>query len=72
MFDSHLNYGNLVWFRNTNKIRLTIFQKKVLTIMHFKPRKFRTSPLFLGLNILKSVDKIILENCLLINKVLHN
>ena len=73
IFDSHLNYGNLVWGQNTNAIkRLTILQKKALRLMNFKPRNFHTSPLYLRLNILKLPDKIFLENCLLISKAINN
>ena len=47
IFDSHLNYGNLVWGQNTNAIkRLTILQKKALRLMNFKPRNFHNSPFF--------------------------
>ena len=68
LLDSQLNYGNLIWGQNVNTIKLlTILQKKALRLMNFKPRNFHTSPLFLTLNILKLPDKIILENCLLIN-----
>ena len=46
IFNSHLNYGNLVWSQNTNAIkRLTILQKKALRLMKFKPRNFHTCPL---------------------------
>ena len=45
IFDSHLNYGNLVWGQNTNAIKcLIILQKKALRSMNFKPRNFHTSP----------------------------
>ena len=68
LFDSQLNYGNLIWGQNVNTIKLlTILQKKALRLMNLKPRNFHTSPLFLTLNILKLPDKIILENCLWIN-----
>ena len=71
IFDSHLNYGNLVWGQNTNAIkRLTVLQKKALRLMNFKLRNFHTSPLYLRLNILKLPDKIFLENYLLISKVI--
>ena len=63
IFDSHLNYGNLVWGQNTNAIkRLTILQKKALRLMNFKPR----------LDILKLPDKIFLEKYLLISKAINN
>ena len=73
IFDSHLNYGNLVCGQNTNAIkRLTVLQKKALRLMSFKPRNFQTSPLNLRLNILKLPDKIFLENCLCISKAINN
>ena len=73
IFDSYINYSNLVWDQNTNAIKcITILQKKPLRLMNFKPRNFHTSPLYLRLNILKLPDKIFLENCLLISKAINN
>ena len=47
MFDSHLNYSNLVWGQNTNAIiRLTIVQKKALRLMNFKPGLSHLSLIF--------------------------
>ena len=67
IFDSHLNYDNLVRGQSTNAIKcLNILQKKALRLMNLKPRNFCTSPLCLRFNILK------LENCLLINKAINN
>ena len=40
--------------------------------MIFKPKNFRTSPIYLRLNILKLPYKMFLENYLLINKTINN
>ena len=73
IFDSHLNYDNLVWGHNTNTIkRLPILQKKALRLLNFKSTNFHTSPLYLRLNILKLPDETFLENCILISKAMNN
>ena len=73
LFDSQLNYGNLVWVQNRNTIKLlTILQKKGWRPMNFEPRNFHISPLFLTLNIFKLPDKIIVQNCLLITQAINN
>ena len=40
--------------------------------MNFKPRNFRTSPLYSSLNVLKLSDAIFLESCPLISKSIYN
>ena len=73
IFDSPINYSNLVWDQNTSAIKcITILQKKPLRLMNLKPRNFHTSHLYLRLNIVKVLDKILLENCLLISKAINN
>ena len=59
--------------QNTNAIkRLTILQKQALRLMNFKPRNFHTSLLYLRLSVLKLLDKIFLENYLLISKAINS
>ena len=72
IFESHLNYACTVWGQNINTInRLFILQKKALRIINFKDRNAHSTPLFVDLNIIKLPDKIKIENCLFINKYVH-
>ena len=73
IFDTHLNYGNLIWGQNLNAVsRIVILQKKALRIMNFQSRDSHSSPLFKSNHILKLEDKILIENILFINKSLNN
>ena len=73
IFDTHLNYGNLIWGQNLNAVsRIVILQKKALRIMNFQSRGSHSSPLFKSNHILKLEDKILIENILFINKSLNN
>ena len=73
IFDSYLSYCSLVWAQNFSTIqRIVILQKKVVRITNFQPRNFHTSPLFKRNFILKSQDKICLENILFVTKSLNN
>ena len=71
IFDSHLTYSCIVWVQNNPVNRLIILQKKALHIMNFKDQLFHSSPLFSENNILKFIDKITLENILLVNKSIN-
>ena len=47
IFDSRINYANVIWAQNSNAInRVPVLQKKVLTIISFQPRVCYSSPLF--------------------------
>ena len=73
IFDTHLNYANLIWGQNLNAVsRIVILQKKALRIMNFQSRDSHSSPLFKSNHILKLEDKILIENILFINKSLNN
>ena len=54
IFDSHINYVNLIWGQNLHSLsRIIILQKKALRIMNFQSRDSRSSPLFRSNHILK-------------------
>ena len=73
IFDSHINYANLIWGQNLHSLsRIIILQKKALRIMNFQSRDSHSSPLFKSNHILKLEDKILIENILFINKSLNN
>ena len=62
IFDTHLNYANLIWGQNLNDVSIiVILQKKGLRIMNFQSRDSRSSPLFKSNHILKLEDKILIE-----------
>ena len=65
-------YSCIVWAQNINTVnRLIILQKKAVCIMNFKDQLFHSSPLFSENNILKFIDKITLENILLVNRSIN-
>ena len=69
IFESHLYYPSLVLAQNSSSIkRLFVLQKTSLPIIYFLNHNANTSHLFRDLNILKSLDKIALENCLFTKK----
>ena len=73
IFDSHINYANVIWAQNSNAVnRLSVLQKTALRIISFQPRDCYSSPLFKKQNLLKFEDKIQLENVLLVSKYFHN
>ena len=73
IFDTHLNYGNLIWGQNLNAVsRIVVLQKKALRIMNFHSRDSHSRPLFKSNLILKREDKILIENKLIINKSFNN
>ena len=73
IFDSHINYANVIWDQNSNAVyRVFVLQKKALRIICFQPRDCYSSPLFKKHNLLKSEDKIKLENVLLVSKYFNN
>ena len=73
IFDSHINYANLIWAQNLPSLsRIIILQKKVLRIMNFQSRESLSSPLFRSNHILKLEDEILVWNILFINKSFNN
>ena len=45
IFDSHINYANLIWGQNLHSLsRIIILQKKALRIMNFQSRDSQSSP----------------------------
>ena len=73
IFDSHINYANLVWAQNSNAMsRILALQKRAMRIINFKSRNCHSIPLFLKLKILKFNDKVLLENVFLISKFINS
>ena len=47
IFDSHIDYANLIWGENLQALsRIIILQKKALKLMNFQSRESHLSPLF--------------------------
>ena len=73
IFDSHINYANLIWGQNLHALSIImILQKKALRIMNFQSSDSHSVPLFRSNHILKLEDKIVTENILFINKSFNN
>ena len=73
IFDSHINYVNMIWAQNSNAVnRVSVLQKKAQRTISFQPRDCYLSPLFEKQNLLKFEDKIQLENVLLVSKYFDN
>ena len=73
IFDSHINYANVIWDQNINAVsRIVIFQKKALRMMNFQSRESHSSLLFRSNHNMKPEDKILTENILFINKSSNN
>ena len=63
IFDSHINYANLVWAQTSNAMsRILTLQKKTMRIITFQSRNCHSILYFLTLNYLNSV-KSILKMC---------
>ena len=60
LFDSHLNFGNLLWGCADKKLlgKGESLQKRCIKNVGLKPFKAQTEPIFKKLNILKLSDKI--------------
>ena len=65
IFDSHINYANLIWAQNSNAANSICPSKK-------GPENCYSSPLFKKQNLLKFENKIQLENVFLVNKYFNN
>ena len=73
IFDSHINYANVIWVQNFNAVnRAFILQKKALRIIGFHHTDCHLSPLLKKHNLLKFEDKIQLPNVLLACKYFKN
>ena len=73
IFDSHINYANLVWAQNSNAMsKIFTLQEKAMRIITFQSRNCHSSPLFCKLKLLKFNDKVHLENVLLISKFINS
>ena len=73
IFDSHINYDNVIWAQNFNAVnRVSILQKKALRTVSFQPKDCHSSPLFKKQSLLKFEDRIQLENVLLVSKYFNN
>ena len=73
IFDSHINYANLIWGQNPNsKLRVTTLQKKALRIINNQPKNSHSGPLFKQNNILKFEDKILIGNIIFVSKSINN
>ena len=73
MFDSHINYENLVWAENSNALgRILTLLKKAMKIINFRSRNCHSSPLFSKPKLLEFIDKVLLENVLLISKFINS
>ena len=74
MFESHINYANLMWVQNLHALnRIIIQQKKALRIMNLQSRDSQSSPLFRSNHILKLEDKMLQRiDILFINKSFNN
>ena len=73
IFESHLNYANLVWGQNCSSTqRIFTLQKKAIRIISFQNRNSHSSPFFKENMILKFHDKIKIDNIVFINKSLNN
>ena len=73
IFDSHINYVNVIWAQNSNAVnRVSALQKKVPRTISFQPRDCYLSSLLEKQNLLKFKDKIQLENILFVSKYFNN
>ena len=65
IFNSHINYLNLIWGQNLYPLsRIIILKKKALKIMNFQSRDSQSNLLFRSSHILKLEDKRLIENIL--------
>ena len=73
IFDSHINYVNVIWAQNSNAVkRVSVLQKKAPRTISFQPRDCYLSSLLEKQNLLKFEDKIQLENVLFVSKYFNN
>ena len=74
LFDSHLNYGNLLWSCSNKKSldKIENLQKKCLRNVSLKSYKAHTEPIFKDLNILKLRDKFTYCRSVFMHQYRHN
>ena len=72
IFDSHLNYANLIWAQNSNAIQQIIILQKNYHNNITSPLKLSFKSFFQKNNILKFSDKTMVDNILFISKALNN
>ena len=73
IFDSHINYADLIWGQNPNsKLRVNTLWKKTVRIVNNQPKNSHSGPLFKQNNILKFEDKILIGNIIFISKSINN
>ena len=73
IFDSHINYANLIWGQNLNSSFKTVtLHKKAIRIKNNQPRNSDSSLFFKKSSIQKFEDKILLNNTIFISKSINN
>ena len=71
IFHSHLAYLCLVWGQAKFSLnRITLLQKRAIRILHFAA--YHTSPLLYRSKVLKFVNIVSLENCIVVNKYFND
>ena len=64
LIQSHISYGLQIWGNATSATKINILQKKAIRIVHRKPYRAHTEPLFKCCKILKLEDHYKLQNIL--------
>ena len=73
IFDSNINYTNLIWGKNPNtKLWIINLQIKAPKIINNQPRNSHSGPLFKKSNILKFEDKVLISNIIFISKSVND
>ena len=73
IFDSHINYVNLIWGQKVNSaFRIVTLHKNAIRIISNQPRKSHSSLLFKKSNILEFEDKILINDIIFISKSINN
>ena len=73
IFDSHINYANLIWEQNlSSKLRVITLQKKALRIINNQCKNSHSGPLLKQNNIVKFLEKILLGNIIFVSRSINN
>ena len=69
VFSSHLLYGSQIWGQTSKTVmnKISLLQRKAVRIITHSKTRDHTNPLFKELKILKVMDNISLNNCLLVH-----
>ena len=69
IFSSHLLYGSQIWGQTSKTVmnKISLLQRKAVRIITHSKTRDHTNPLFKELKILKVMDNISLNNCLLVH-----